>query len=97
MAQVQRNQPDIDYYPDLAKYELRSRVRLQHETLETQIPPGCPIEIHSETVWDTSIVDDPKSWLFRLEPEQIDEICAALKNFKGSPIPTPWKSRARDC
>lgn len=87
MAQSPWDQPDIGYYPNFAQYELRSQRRARHETLETQIPPGCPTEIHSETVWGASIIDSPERWLFRLKTEQIDEICDALQNFKGSNVP----------
>lgn len=84
MTQVQTIiQPDIQYHPDYDKYTDRSRRRKATESLPRRVPEGFPEQLSSPLVWEGKDVEQREDWIFRLNDDQLDEIDAALKGFKG--------------
>lgn len=80
---TQPMQPDIQYHPDFAKYQDRTRRRKETETLETTLPAGFPSQLESSLVWEGKDVEKRSDWVYELSGAQLDEIDAALKSFKG--------------
>lgn len=76
-------QPDIQYHPDYEKYQERSRRRKANETLETTVPVGFPQKLISPLVWEGKEVVKGEKWVYHLKDDQLQEIDAALKSFKG--------------
>ncbi|KAJ5658461.1 uncharacterized protein N7484_002110 [Penicillium longicatenatum] len=76
-------QPDIQYHPDWAKYQARSRRRKKIETLQTSLPAGFPQHLVSPLVWDGKDIEKRDDWIYQLSDAQLDEIDAALMSFKA--------------
>lgn len=76
-------QPDIQYHPDFEKYQARTRHRKETESLQTSLPPGFPQKLTSPLVWEGKDVEQRSDWIYKLTDEQLDEIDAGLKSFKG--------------
>lgn len=76
-------QPDIGYAPDHDKYLARVKRRRENEKLESSLPPGFPQRLDSDLVWDGNTLAETYDWTYRLTEEDIDEIEAALRHFKG--------------
>jgi hypothetical protein len=75
-------QPDIQYAPDFAKYEARSKRRQQAEALKTQaLPRGFSRRLSSELIWDGKTLDN-YDWNFVLTQQHIEELERALAHFK---------------
>lgn len=84
MTQVQTIiQPDIQYHPNFDKHTDRSRRRKATESLPRRVPEGFPEQLSSPLVWEGKDVEQREDWIFRLNDDQLDEIDAALKGFKG--------------
>lgn len=79
-------QPDIEYHPDFAKYQERTRLRLRSGNLQTDVPTGFPPQLDSSLVWEGKDVEKRSDWAYQLNDSQLDEIDAALHNFKGTHI-----------
>ncbi|KAJ5664133.1 hypothetical protein N7507_004864 [Penicillium longicatenatum] len=77
------SQPDIQYHPDWAKYQARSRQRKKIETLQTSLPAGFPQRLVSPLVWDGKGIEKHDDWIYQLSDAQLDEIDAALVSFKA--------------
>lgn len=77
------SQPDIQYHPDYEKYKERSRRRKETETLQTTLPAGFPQKLVSSLVWEGKEVVKGEEWIYHLKDDQLEEIDAALKSFKG--------------
>ncbi|KAJ5553333.1 hypothetical protein N7494_002711 [Penicillium frequentans] len=75
-------QPDIQYHPDWAKYQARSRQRKETESLQTSLPAGFPQKLFSPLVWEGKDIEKCDDWIYQLSEVQLDEIDAALKSFK---------------
>ncbi|KAJ5578206.1 uncharacterized protein N7459_007170 [Penicillium hispanicum] len=80
---TQPTQPDIEYHPNYAKYQDRSRRRKATETLQTSVPTGFPQQLVSPLVWEGKDVEKRSDWIYQLNNAQLDEIDAALKSFKA--------------
>lgn len=76
-------QPDIQYHPDKAKYEARSKYRKENEELRTTLPTGFPEKLVSPLVWDGRDIEKQDDWAYNLSDAQLDELDTALKSFKG--------------
>jgi hypothetical protein len=76
-------QPDIQYHPEHEKYEQRTRHRKETEALRTYLPVGFPQQLVSPLVWEGKDVEKQDDWIYHLRDDQLDEIDAALKIFKG--------------
>lgn len=76
-------QPDIEYHPNYAKYQDRTRRRKETETLQTSLPAGFPEKLESPLVWEGKDIEKQSDWIYMLSNAQLDEIDAALKSFKG--------------
>lgn len=76
-------QPDIQYHPEYEKYKERTRRRKETETLQTTLPAGFPQKLVSPLVWEGKDVEKRDDWVYQLSDNQLDEIDAALKSFKG--------------
>lgn len=76
-------QPDIQYHPDYEKYQARTRLRKETETLQTSLPAGFPEKLTSLLVWDGKDIERSSDWIYQLSDEQLDEIDAGLKSFKS--------------
>lgn len=83
-------QPDIDYAPDLVKYKARVQRRRQNDKLEGTLPQGFPAELHSDLVWDGKDIARKYNWIYELGEDEIEEIEAALKHFKGHRVLGPY-------
>lgn len=80
---TQPAQPDIQYHPDFAKYQDRTRRRKETESLQTTLPAGFPAQLISPLVWEGKEVENRSDWIYRLDDAQLDEVDAALKSFKA--------------
>ncbi|RMD40168.1 hypothetical protein DV735_g4956, partial [Chaetothyriales sp. CBS 134920] len=80
-------QPDIQYHPDLQKYESRVQRRLATESITKKLPDGFPKQLHSDLVWEGATVGDTYDWNFVLTPDHIEELDAALAHFKSLNLP----------
>jgi hypothetical protein len=76
-------QPDIQYHPDYVKYQARTRHRKETDSLQTSLPAGFPQKLTSPLVWEGKDIEERSDWIYQLSDEQLDEIDAALKSFKG--------------
>lgn len=76
-------QPDIQYHPEYEKYKERSRRRKETATLEITLPAGFPQKLVSPLVWEGKEVEKRDDWVYQLKGDQLEEIDAALKSFKG--------------
>lgn len=76
-------QPDIQYHPDYEKYQALTRRRKETESLQTSLPKGFPEKLTSPLVWDGKDIEKNSDWVYKLSDEQLDEIDAGLKSFKG--------------
>lgn len=76
-------QPDIQYHPDFEKYQARTRHRKETESLQTSLPAGFPQKLTSPLVWEGKDIEQRSDWIYKLSDEQLDEIDAGLKSFKG--------------
>jgi hypothetical protein len=76
-------QPDIDYYPDIVKYQKRTERRLQSDDLETVLRDGLPPRIDCPAAWGPSTAETPELWLHHLDADDIQEINQALARFQG--------------
>lgn len=85
-------QPDIEYHPDFAKYQERTRLRLESGNLQTDVPTGFPSQLISPLVWKGKDIEKRSDWAYHLNDGQLDEIDAALNSFKGMHLET---SRAK--
>lgn len=85
-AQVLRpgpiGQPDIDYAPNISKYQARTKRRAETERLESNLPASFPRRLESDLVWEGSTVAETYNWVYELGSEEIEEIEAALVHFK---------------
>ena len=68
-------QPDIQYHPEYEKFKERTRHRKETETLQSTLPENFPEKLVSPLVRD--------DWVYQLSDDQLDELDAALKSFKG--------------
>ncbi|OQD78288.1 hypothetical protein PENDEC_c001G05366 [Penicillium decumbens] len=80
---TQPTQPDIQYHPDFAKYQYRTRYRKETESLQTTLPAGFPSQLISPLVWEGKDVEKRSDWAYKLNDTQLDEIDVALKSFKA--------------
>ncbi|KAJ5127071.1 hypothetical protein N7448_007850 [Penicillium atrosanguineum] len=48
---AQRNNLDIQYHPEFAKYQHRTRRRKDTETLQMRLPAEFPAQLVSPLVW----------------------------------------------
>jgi len=80
---TQPAQPDIQYHPDFAKYQDRTRYRKETESLQTTLPAGFPSQLISPLVWEGKDAEKRSDWAYKLNDTQLDEIDVALKSFKG--------------
>jgi len=76
------SQPDINYYPDIVKYQKRTERRLQIEDLDRVLRLGLPQKIDCAAAWDRSIQERPESWLYYLDADDVEEIDQALASFQ---------------
>jgi hypothetical protein len=76
-------QPDIQYHPEYEKYKERTRRRKETETLQTSLPAEFPQQLISPLVWEGKNVEKGDDWIYQLKDDQLDEIDAALRKFKG--------------
>lgn len=76
-------QPDIEYHPDFEKYQNRTKLRLEAGNLQTNLPEGFPSKLVSPLVWEGKDVEKRGDWAYQLSDSQLDEIDAALHNFKS--------------
>lgn len=86
-------QPDIDYAPNLDKYLARVARRKETEKLENELPDGFPKQLESDLVWDGKDIAQKYDWTYVLNENELQEIEAALKHFKCSPLVFPTSSR----
>lgn len=80
------SQPDIQYHPDWVKYQARSRQRKETESLQTSLPAEFPQKLVSPLVWEGKDIAKRDDWIYQLSGDQLDEIDAALKSFKGKTV-----------
>ncbi|KAL2851868.1 hypothetical protein BJY01DRAFT_244801 [Aspergillus pseudoustus] len=76
-------QPDIQYLPDPIKYAARTKRRVQTGDLPKTLPEGFPQKLESDLVWHGTNLAEVYNWNYHLTTEDIEEIEAALKHFKG--------------
>lgn len=76
-------QPDIDYTPDYHKYLARIKRRNETEHLKETLPPGFPLHLSSDFVWDGNDLHKKYDWNCQLTDKDLVEIEAALASFKG--------------
>lgn len=75
-------QPDIQYHPEYEKYKSRTLHRKETEVLQTTLPHGFPQKLNSPLVWEGKYIEKRNDWIYHLSDDQLDEIDAALGNFK---------------
>jgi hypothetical protein len=77
--------PDIDYFPDIEKYQARTRHRLATEKLEQALPDGFPKQLEEKSVWEGVDFDTNKGgsgeWCYTFTESELMEIDHALKRF----------------
>jgi hypothetical protein len=84
------SQPDIDYIPNYEKYRARTKRRTETEQLKEMLPPGFPLCLSSDLVWDGKDLRENYDWNYQLSDEDLEEIEAALTHFRGSgSMPSP--------
>ncbi|KAJ5247595.1 hypothetical protein N7468_002578 [Penicillium chermesinum] len=85
---IRPTQPDIQYQPDRAKYEARTKYRKENEELQTTLPAGFPEKLVSPLVWEGEEIEKRDDWAYKLSDAQLDELDTALKSFKalGKPL-----------
>jgi hypothetical protein len=76
-------QPDIQYHPEYEKYKGRTRRRKETEILQSTLPENFPEKLVSPLVWEGKDVEKRDDWVYQLSDDQLDELDAALKSFKG--------------
>jgi hypothetical protein len=76
-------QPDIQYHPEYEKYKERTHRRKETETLQSTLPENFPEKLISPLVWEGKDVEKRDDWVYQLSDDQLDELDAALKSFKG--------------
>ncbi|OAL29618.1 hypothetical protein AYO22_02032 [Fonsecaea multimorphosa] len=78
-------QPDIQYTPELKKYEARVKRRLETEEvlLTKTLPAGFPRQLKSDFVWEGASIAREYDWIFVLKPEHTEELEQALAHFKS--------------
>jgi len=76
-------QPDIGYEANYAKYVARTKRRLETEKLPTTLPPGFPEKLDSSLVWEGKDIEKSYSWVYKLDPEELQELHEALEHFLG--------------
>lgn len=76
-------QPDISYAPNYGKYLARAKRRLESERLQESLPPGFPQRLISELVWEGKDIAEKYDWVYKLSPDEIQEIEQGLQHFKG--------------
>lgn len=75
--------PDISYAPDLAKYQARTKRRLENERLDlVTLPDGFPKKLESSFVWEGDGLEESYQWVYELSKEQVEEIERGLVHFK---------------
>jgi hypothetical protein len=79
-------QPDIQYHPNFVKYQARTNQRKETESLQTSLPAGFPQKLASPLVWEGKDIETRSDWIYKLSDEQLDEIDAGLKSFKGKSL-----------
>ena len=77
-------QPDISYAPNLEKYQARTASRLAEGNLPKTLPEGFPSKLQGDLVWEGETLAETYDWTYVLSEEQLDEIEAALRHFKGA-------------
>ena len=77
--------PDIHYFPDLAKYQARTRYRLETDpdTADRRLPTGFPSELKSGLVWEGKDFDTSDDWIYTFDEADLQEIESASKTFLG--------------
>lgn len=81
-------QPDIDYAPNLEKYQARVKRRTESEQLATSLPQGFPSRLDSPLVWDGADITTKYNWVYELNEDEVAEIEAALRHFKCVFVPS---------
>ena len=79
-----RTQPDIAYQPDFAKYNARTKWRLEIEKPSRDLPPGFPKKLSSPLVWRGSELTNEEDWTLILVEKDLAEINSAVAHFKGT-------------
>ena len=75
-------QPDIDYAPNVEKYQARVKRRTEGERLNSSLPAGFPSRLDSPLVWDGADIATKYNWVYELNEDEVAEIEAALAHFK---------------
>lgn len=75
-------QPDIEYPPNLAKYQARAAARSQEPNLPKTVPQHLPTEFKGPGVWEGATLAQEYDWTYPLSEQQLDEVDAALAHFK---------------
>lgn len=81
-------QPDIQYAPNLEKYQARTKLRLQSQDLPTTLPDGFPSQLTGDLVWEGETLKDKYNWTYELNSAEVQEIEDGLAHFKGMNAPT---------
>ena len=76
-------QPKIAYQPDLEEYQIRTKKRLETESLSKELPSSFPAQLQSPLVWKGSDFCDEQDFVTVLTTEDLGEIKEALRHFKG--------------
>ncbi|CAO2655440.1 Nn.00g105040.m01.CDS01 [Neocucurbitaria sp. VM-36] len=84
-AQEHVLRPSINFEPDRADYEARSKRILQNWSPSVDLSDGFPREISGPRVWDGKKVGGVAAFALQLNPEEIEEIESALNWFKELP------------
>jgi hypothetical protein len=74
--------PDIEYQPDFAKFQARTRSLHDIQKPLERIPTGFPHELTSRLVWDSSTHKSESEWTYELEENEHLDIHKALLHFK---------------
>lgn len=78
-------QPDIEYHPDLAKYQARTARRLAEnpDLPKMSLPPGFPAKVEGPIVWEGKDWTSEDQWVYKLSDEELQEIDDAMKHFES--------------
>ncbi|KAI0196420.1 TfdA family taurine catabolism dioxygenase TauD [Astrocystis sublimbata] len=76
-------QPDIEYHPNVEKWQARTARRLKEENLPKTLPEGFPAQLIGDLVWEGQSVADSYNWTFHFTPEHLAEINKAVAHFQG--------------